>query len=110
MRTVTFLVPILSLTAACSTAAYAAGDVNAGKTAYESRCKSCHGEKGVANPAIVKMMKTQIPDLGSSAVQKLTDKELEKVITQGKGKMPAIRTLQGKAVDEVVAYMRTLKK
>jgi mono/diheme cytochrome c family protein len=105
MKIVTILAVMLSLTVA-----YAAGDANQGKTAYSSHCQNCHGATGVANEKIAKMMKTEIPNLSSPAVQKMSDQELAKVITAGKGKMPPIRSVTGKAVDDVVAYIRTLKK
>jgi mono/diheme cytochrome c family protein len=105
MRITGIVVALLSLTTA-----YAAGDAKLGKAAYTQHCQSCHGATGVANPSIVKMMKTEIPSLGSADVQKMSDEELKKVITDGKGKMPPTRTVTGKSVDDVVAYVRTLKK
>ena len=105
MRITGIVVALLSLTTA-----YAAGDAKLGKAAYTAHCQNCHGATGVANPSIVKMMKTEIPSLGSADVQKMSDEELKKVITDGKGKMPPTRTVTGKSVDDVVAYIRTLKK
>jgi len=90
--------------------AYAAGDAKDGKAVYDQHCKNCHGAAGVANPQIVKMMKTDIPSLGSADVQKMSDEELKKIVTDGKGKMPPMRSVTGKSVDDVVAYIRTLKK
>ncbi len=92
------------------TTAYAAGDAKDGKAVYGQHCKNCHGVTGVANPKIVKMMKTEIPSLGSADVQKMSDENLKKVITDGKARMPPIRSVTGKSVDDVVAYLRTLKK
>ncbi len=90
--------------------AYAAGNARAGKSDYDRACKSCHGASGAANPAIAKAMKVEIKDLGSPDVQKMSDAELEKVIMDGKGKMPAVKSVTGKSVQDVVAYVRTLKK
>jgi len=90
--------------------AYAAGNATDGKAVYDRACKNCHGATGVANPGIVKMMKVEIHDLGSPEVQKMSDDELKKIVTDGKGKMPAIHSVTGKSVDDVVAYVRTLKK
>ncbi len=90
--------------------AYAAGNATAGKSDYDRACKSCHGASGAANPAIAKAMKVEIKDLGSPDVQKMSDAELEKVIMDGKGKMPAVKSVTGKSVQDVVAYVRTLKK
>ncbi len=87
-----------------------AADAKAGKTVYDAKCKNCHGATGAANPAIEKMMKVEIKNLSSSDVQGMSDAELKKVITAGKGKMPAMKTVTGSSLDEVVAYVRTLKK
>ena len=106
MRTALICAAVLSI----ASAAYAAGDVKAGKAVYDSHCKNCHGETGVANPNIVKMMKTPIPDMGSASVQGMSDADLKKVVTDGKGKMPAIKSVTGKAMDDMIAYIRTLKK
>jgi mono/diheme cytochrome c family protein len=88
----------------------ASGDATAGKAIYEKSCKTCHGASGVANPKIATMMKVEIGDLGSSEVQKLTDHDLKEIITEGKGKMKPVKTVTGKDIDNVIAYVRTLKK
>ncbi len=101
---------MVSILCFATSAAYAAGDAKEGKTVYAQHCANCHGATGVANPGIVKMMKTEIPSLGSPVVQKMSDEELAKVVTAGKGKMPPMRSVAGKSVDDVVAYIRTFKK
>jgi predicted CXXCH cytochrome family protein len=90
--------------------ALAAGDGAAGKAVYDKSCKSCHGADGTANPAIVKMMKVEIKNLGSADVQALSDADLKKVVTDGQGKMKPIKSVAGKDLDNVVAYVRGLKK
>jgi mono/diheme cytochrome c family protein len=90
--------------------AHAAGSATEGKAVYEKSCKNCHGVAGVANPAIVKMMKVEIKELGSAEVQKMTDDEIKKIVADGKGKMPPVHSVTGKAADDVVAYIRTFKK
>lgn len=99
---------------ACGVAALAAtsiqaANVAAGKAAYDKSCKSCHGADGTANPAVAKMMKVEIKDLKSPDVQGMSDSELEKVITEGKGKMKPVTAAASSAAD-IVAYMRTWKK
>ena len=101
------------LIAICATAIVAlAADAKAGQAAYDKSCKSCHGADGTANPNIAKMMKVEMLALGSAQVQALSDDELKQVITNGKGKMPKVASVTGKigVVDDVVAYVRTLKK
>lgn len=88
----------------------AAADVNTGKVAYDKACKSCHGATGTPNPAIAKSLKVDMRDLGSKEVQSLSDAEIRTIITDGKGKMRPIKTVSGPDVDNVIAYVRTLKK
>jgi mono/diheme cytochrome c family protein len=87
-----------------------AADTGAGKAVYDRSCKTCHGPDGAANPAIAKVMKVEIKDLKSSAVQSMMDSDLKKIITDGRGKMQPIRSVQGKDLDDVIAYVRSLKK
>jgi mono/diheme cytochrome c family protein len=93
-----------------SSLAMAAGDAKAGKAVYDKACKSCHGADGTPNAAIAKSMKVEMAHLGDAAVQSTSDDDLKAVITGGKGKMKPTKSVTGKAVDDVVAYMRTLKK
>lgn len=81
-----------------------------GKAVYEKSCKSCHGADGSGNSAIAKMMKVELKGLGSAEVQAASDADLKAVVTKGKGKMKPIAAVTGKSVDDVVAYVRSLKK
>ena len=96
--------------AGLSVAAGLAADAKAGQAAYDKSCKSCHGADGTANPAIAKMMKVDMRDLKSAEVQGMSDADIKAVITGGKGKMKPVKTVSGGSVDDVVAYVHTLKK
>ncbi len=85
-------------------------DGKVGQAAYDKSCKSCHGADGTPNPAIAKMMKVEMKDLRAPEVQAMSNDELKKIITAGKGKMKAVPAVSGAAADDVVAFMRTLKK
>lgn len=85
-----------------------AADASAGKDVFAKHCVSCHGADGKGNDAVAKMMKVTIPPLGSKEVQALSDADLSKVITEGKGKMPAMKTLSSADVSNVVAFIRSL--
>ena len=87
-----------------------AADAKAGQAAYDKSCKSCHGADGTPNAAIAKMMKVEMRDLKSAEVQAMSDGDIKKIITDGKGKMKPVKTATGGDVDNVVAYVRSLKK
>jgi mono/diheme cytochrome c family protein len=107
MKTGLWITISLTLTAGL---AIAAGDAAAGKAVYDKSCKACHGATGAPNASIAKMMKVEIKDLSSAEVQGMSDAELKTIITEGKGKMKPIKTVMGKDVDNVIAYVRSLKK
>jgi mono/diheme cytochrome c family protein len=94
--------------AACAAASLAA-DAKAGQGVYDKSCKSCHGADGVANPAIAKMMKVEIKDLKSPEVQATSVADLKTIVTAGKGKMRPVASVSGASVDDVVAYVKTMK-
>jgi mono/diheme cytochrome c family protein len=93
-----------------SVAAALAADAKAGRAAYDKSCKSCHGADGTPNPAIAKMLKADMKDLKSSEVQGLSDGDIKTIVTDGKGKMKPVKTVTGGAVDDVAAYVHSLKK
>ena len=89
--------------ALCSTSAWAA-DAAAGKAVYMAKCRGCHGAEGEGNPNIAKMMKVEMKPLGE------TTADVKKVVMDGQGKMKPIGGLSGADIDNVVAYVHTLKK
>jgi len=99
----------LILALAAATATTWAADAKAGQAAYDKSCKSCHAPDGAGNPAIAKMMKVEMRDLKSADVQAMSDADLMKIITDGKGKMKPIASASASAAD-IVAYLRTWKK
>ncbi len=100
---------MFALALAAATAMYAA-DAKAGKAAYDTSCKSCHGTDGAPNAAVAKMMKVEIKDLKSPDVQSMSDADIVMVIEKGKGKMQPIKAVTGKSADNVAAYVHSLKK
>lgn len=106
------VVAIISITAILGwiTPAFAAGDAAAGKETYSKKCASCHGTAGEGKDSIAKMLKVELRPLTSKEVQAQSDSDLKAVILDGKGKMKAVAGIDAKAADDVVAYLRTLKK
>jgi len=80
-----------------------------GAATYKAKCAMCHGPDGAGQTTMGKNMKLR--DLGSAEVQKATDAEWTKLITDGKAKMPAYKVkLTDAEIKAVVAFLRTLKK
>jgi mono/diheme cytochrome c family protein len=98
-----------TLVVLCATAAFAA-NAKAGQAIFDKSCKSCHGADGTPNAAVAKMMKVDMKDLKSTEVQSLSDDDMKKIITEGKDKMKPVKTVSGSAVDDVIGYVRSLKK
>jgi mono/diheme cytochrome c family protein len=81
-----------------------------GEPVYTAKCKNCHGADGAGNPAIAKMMNVTMKPLGAAEVQAKSDADLKAVITAGTGKMKPVAGISPGDTDNVVAYLRTLKK
>jgi hypothetical protein len=56
------------------------------------------------------MMKVEMKDLKSSDIQSMSDADIASVITKGKGKMQPVKAVTGKSVDDVAAFVHSLKK
>jgi cytochrome c5 len=72
---------------------------------FKTRCAMCHGPDGSGNTPMGKKIGAKA--LGSPEVQKLTDAELTKTITAGKGKMPEFGTkIPAAQVTDLVKVVR----
>ena len=78
-----------------------------GESTYKTRCNACHGPDGSGQTPVGKSLK--VKDLRSPEIQKLTDAEITKSLTDGKGKMPASK-LSADDIKAVIGYVRSLKK
>jgi mono/diheme cytochrome c family protein len=81
-----------------------------GKAVFDAKCQACHGPKGEGKASIAKMYGIEMHALGSKEIQAKTDADFKKVITTGKGKMKPISGLTDQQLDDVIAYVRTLKE
>lgn len=106
MTTIPKTVILLTL---ATTASWAA-DAKAGQALYEKNCRSCHGLDGAPSAAVAKMMKVDMKDLRDPAVQALSNDAMKKIIIEGQGKMKPTAGLAGAAAENVVAYVKTLKR
>jgi cytochrome c6 len=76
---------------------------------FTSKCAACHGKDGTAKTPMG--LKLKVMDLNSPEVQKLSDAELKKVISDGKNKMPVYKEkLTQEQIASLVAYIRALPK
>jgi mono/diheme cytochrome c family protein len=103
------MITTLALTGLFAAAGFAA-DAKAGQGVYNTSCKSCHGADGTPNAGVAKMMKVDMKDLKSAEIQAMSDDDIKSVITGGKGKMKPVSSVTGASVNDVVAYVRSLKK
>ena len=78
-----------------------------GAAIFKTKCSACHGPDGSGQTPVGKNLKLQ--DLRSAEVQKLTDAEITKVLTEGKGKMPKAN-LSADDMKAVIGFVRSLKK
>jgi mono/diheme cytochrome c family protein len=92
------------------TPAFAAEDAATGKATFSTKCAACHGPAGEGKDSVAKMLNVEMRQLGSKEVQSQSDSDLKKVILEGRGKMKAAAGIDTKTADDVVAYLRTLKK
>ncbi|MFZ0428129.1 MAG: c-type cytochrome [Acidobacteriota bacterium] len=98
---------LLLLTLAPVALATAAQDNDAGKALFDSKCAMCHAADGKADTRAGKMMK--VPDLTAGEWKHgMTLADVEKVVTEGAGKMPKFQgKLTAQQITEVAQY--TLK-
>jgi glucose dehydrogenase len=68
-----------------------------GAMTYENKCANCHGEHREGRPPLYP------PLLGVD--QRLAPEQIENSIHLGKGKMPAFPELEGKHLDDLLAYL-----
>ena len=95
-----FLVSTVILTALGVGSAWA--DAADGKAVYESKCRSCHGADGKGTPAMAKAM-------GVKPINGASEATVKEAVTKGKNKMKPTPGVTGKALDDVAAYVASLK-
>ena len=100
------LVAALLLVVMPSFVAVRAEDTAAGASVFKAKCSTCHGPDGSGNTPVGKSLQTA--DLRSPEVQKKSDAELTESVSEGKGNMPAFKTiLTEDEIHAVLKYVRT---
>ena len=102
MRKVLCYAFALSLLLSAASFAFAA---DSGADLYKAKCAGCHGADGTSKMA-------NVPPLSGPDAQGKSDADLKAIIEKGKApKMPAYAgKLTDPQIDELVKYIRTLKK
>ncbi|MFN8674152.1 MAG: cytochrome c [Candidatus Sericytochromatia bacterium] len=103
---------ILASSLVFSTAALAGGNAKDGKKIYDQNCTTCHGPKGKGDGAASAALNPKPRNFAEGKFKYgKTDAELVKFIKTGKGPMPPWGgVLKDKQIEDVLAYIKTLKK
>lgn len=89
-------------------AALAASQDQTGHTLFTRNCVTCHSQNGTPT-AVGKSLNA--PDLGSALVQNQTKAQLQQILSNGKGNMPAFKDKLSQAeMESLIAYVHTLSK
>src|SRR5262245_22773155 len=108
MKAISAMLLLTAMILFCSPSSLKAADVAAGKEAFAKKCSSCHGTAGEGKESLAALLKVELKNLGSKEVQSKSDAEIKKIALEGTGKMKAVKDLDAKTADNIVAYLRTL--
>jgi mono/diheme cytochrome c family protein len=95
-----------------------AGDADAGKAKFQQFCVTCHGPAGAGDGPAAAALRPQPRHLGDPEWQaSVDDDHIKKVITDGGASVglspmmtPWGHALKGEDLENVVAYIRSLRK
>jgi mono/diheme cytochrome c family protein len=82
-----------------------------GRELYERECGYCHSASD-GSPVMNSLGANRtmgMRTLGSAEVQAKSDADLKRDITRGTGRMTAFKRLTAKQVEDLVAYLRTIR-
>lgn len=85
------------------------GNTKQGESVYRTHCLNCHGAKGQGDGPVADSLTPRPADLSSEMIQKKPEKELVKIIQEGKPgtSMPAWKgDLSDQHIQDVLAYLR----
>ncbi|MDH3504635.1 MAG: cytochrome c [Nitrospirota bacterium] len=84
------------------------GNAESGERVYRNNCLNCHGAKGQGDGPVADSLTPRPADLTSEMVQKKPEKELLRIILEGKpgAPMPAWKgDLSDQHIQDVLAYL-----
>ena len=99
------MLPGVVFSLACTAQLAQAASATAGQAVYKAKCQMCHAADGSGN-----LPKAKANPLGGAIVQAKSDAQLKSVVTAGAGTMKPVAGVAGADLDNVVAFIRTLKK
>ena len=87
-----------------------AASTTAGQAVYKAKCQICHSADGSGN-----LPKAKVNPLGGATVQAMSDAKLKSAVTAGVTTsgvvtMKPVAGVTGADLDNVIAFLRTLKK
>ncbi len=91
-------IAMILILASIPSAAVLAADAAAGKIVFDAKCKMCHGASGVGG------VMDKMPIAGTDAAT------VKATVSNGKGKMKPQPAVTGDGLDNVAAYVASLKK
>jgi cytochrome c6 len=103
IRSLTMLAVVFSMASAAQMAQ--AASAAAGQAVYKAKCQMCHGADGSGN-----LPKAKANPLSGATAQAMSDAQLKSAVTAGTGTMKPVAGVAGADLDNVVAFVRTLKK
>ncbi len=81
----------------------------AARSTFKLQCSSCHGQNGTGDTSVGKSLNAA--NLRSGEVQKQSDAQLARVISEGRKNMPSFSdSLTQDQIQGLVAYIRKLAK
>jgi len=92
--------------------ATSAASVAAGKTLWNTHCKSCHGAKGLGDGPKAAQLKTEPGNFTAAGTQSQSDGSLFFKLSEGREDMPSFKKKIPDEADRwnLVNYIRSLKK
>jgi mono/diheme cytochrome c family protein len=87
-----------------------AADAAGGKAIFDKSCVGCHGADGKGNPGMAKVLGEKGLNLTTKEVGQMSEDQMLKVVSEGRGKMPAQSKLSKDEQKAVVGYVRSLSK